>query len=163
MPKTFLVWNKRDGVSCPVIVDEEDFEFVKRFKWSLEKGKSTYYAITDIGGKVIRLHQLLLPSEDINITPDHKNGNGLDCRRENLRLANKVQQAQNRSKKAGTLHKYKGVSFRSGRFQARIIVNGKTISLGNFLSQVSAARAYNEAAVKYFGEFAKLNQIEVVN
>jgi hypothetical protein len=77
-----------------------------------------------------------------------------------LRLATRSQQAANQRPRG--LKKYKGVHHdkRDGRFYARIRVNYKRISLGGYLTEEEAAFAYNEAALKYFGEFAYLNVIQ---
>jgi hypothetical protein len=91
---------------------------------------------------------------------DHINGDGLDNRRANLRLATHSQNACNRRRdKSKASSRFVGVSFKKvdGRWAARINYKGKTLSLGRFDSEIAAAKAYDEAAKKYHGEFAKLN------
>lgn len=91
---------------------------------------------------------------------DHINGNRMDNRWENLRLATNQQNQANR--KATSICGYKGVSWEKGirRWRAKIFVDGKRISLGCYGDAIDAALAYNDAAVFYFGEYAKLNEIK---
>jgi DUF971 family protein len=91
---------------------------------------------------------------------DHRNHNGLDNRLTNLRPATPAQNIQNaRKQKPRTTSKYKGVDFvkPTGKYRARIAVDGQRLFLGSFANQLDAARAYDEAAKKYFGIFACLN------
>lgn len=92
---------------------------------------------------------------------DHVNGNRLDNRRENLRICSKFDNMRNRGKQANNTAGYKGVfySIRARRWRAQIRVKGKSIHLGLFDETVDAAKAYNIAALAYFGEFAHLNEI----
>ena len=94
---------------------------------------------------------------------DHKDGDTLNNRRSNLRLSTVLQNRLN-SKKRGdkTSSQYKGVHWHKHgeKWSARITVNKRQVSLGYFLDEHKAAFAYNEAARKYFGEFARLNEIE---
>lgn len=93
---------------------------------------------------------------------DHKDGNSLNNSLDNLRLATPSQNSINRK---GYSKKIKGVYFRrrnSGRpsWQAKIGVDGKMITVGTFDTEEEAARAYNDAARKYYGEFAQLNAVD---
>lgn len=90
---------------------------------------------------------------------DHRNGNGLDNRwTENLRVATRRQNLQNKVKqRKGGSSQYKGVSYVLGTWHASICVRGVGMSLGQFKLEVDAACAYDEAARKHFGEFARLN------
>lgn len=86
---------------------------------------------------------------------DHINGDGLDNRIVNLRLATNTQNAQNISSRRGKYSKLKGVSYHKnkGKFCAQIRVNGKSIWLGSFDDEDTAAKVYAEAAERYFGTF----------
>ncbi|MGD0572653.1 MAG: AP2/ERF family transcription factor [Sedimentisphaerales bacterium] len=93
---------------------------------------------------------------------DHFNRNGLDNRRANLRLATRAQNSCNTKKQKGCSSKFKGVCFHKNRkgpnpWDAYIDVNNRRINLGCFPTEISAARAYDSAAKKYHGEFARLN------
>ncbi len=146
------------------IVDDSDFELVNKFTWHANKSNG-WYAKTFINnnGKFVTLqmHRLILGCpEDMQI--DHINGDGLDNRRENLRLCNNTQNHQNRHSVLSASG-YKGVYFRKygkrGKYNARIYYNGKSIWLGSFDSPVDAAVAYDNAALKYFREFACTNKV----
>jgi len=94
-------------------------------------------------------------------TWDHVDGNGLNNQEDNLRLATASQQAMNRKRRNDNTSGYKGVSLHSRlqRWGASIGISGKRIHLGYFDTAEEAALAYNQAAIQYFGEFAKLNNV----
>lgn len=108
------------------------------------------------------MHRFIM-GEPSGVRIDHVNGNGLDNRRENLRPATDAENQWNtgvRRKRAG-LSRFKGVRFfkhgHRRKWSARIFANGVEHSLGYHLTQEEAARAYDEAAIKLHGEFARLN------
>lgn len=144
------------------IVDDEAFETLSRFKWCANKvGRRVYARRTVRGpdGKVTRqyLHKVLLPFASY---VDHKDGNSLNDRLENLRSASVVQNNRGfKTKRLLALSKYRGVSWDSarGKWVAQIHVNKKRLWLGRFEYEVEAAKAYDVAAIKYFGEFASPN------
>ena len=146
------------------VVDDEDYEVCVRHNWFLAKRRNLTYAYTIINNKQVFLHQLILPSENPNLTVDHKDGDGLNNQKFNLRLATGSQQIANQKKRQieNCSSKYKGVCFRKDtqRWTSGIKVNYRRINLGCFGSEEDAAKAYNRAAVKYFGDFANLNIIE---
>lgn len=150
-----IVLKSRKGEICGMaIIDKEDYETVKKFNWYLDG----QYPATYLDGKRIRLHRFLnreLKSKHI----DHKDGDTLNNRRSNLRKANAhLNMGNSRVRKYNTkTSKYKGVSWLSDKWQARITVHRKGIYLGCYENQIDAARAYDKGALKYFGEFAALN------
>lgn len=87
---------------------------------------------------------------------DHKDCNGLNNKINNLRECCQAQNSQNRSRGSGK-SKYKGVHFSRGRWISRIQVSGKRKYLGSFASEAEAAKAYDESARFYFGNWANLN------
>lgn len=106
------------------------------------------------------MHRMILNAKNGDLV-DHKNHNGLDNRRSNLRLCCNTKNHMNGQTHRDNQSGYKGVSMdkRRGNFRARIKHNGKEVWIGTFTTAKEAALAYNHAAVKYFGEFAKLNTI----
>lgn len=130
------------------------------YKWFSQKYGNFNYAQSwcKKNKKRVKLHKLINPSAKV---VDHKNGVTLDNRRKNLRSCTLKQNARNAKKpKHGITSIYKGVSKQSkNSYRARIRVNGKAIHLGSG-SELHCAELYNIAAIKYFGEFARLNEID---
>lgn len=143
------------------IVDEDDYERVSVYSWHAHSGNSTTYACArrTIDGvrRLIRLHHLVLNIVSSDTLVDHKNGNGLDCRKENLRIATKSQNRMNVFKKRGRTP-YKGVAtLPNGRFKASIRANNRLIYLGCYDIAEEAAHAYDAAARIHHGSFGRLN------
>lgn len=144
-------------------VDDLDFDFLARRNWfALEKesgGKSFFVAAT--GSRHELMHRAIMkPAQGLVV--DHINGDTLDNRRSNLRVCTKKENFRNSAKRLGySTSPYKGVSFtgvvEGKSWRSRIRVDGKLISLGAFSDEEEAARAYDSAARKYFGEFARTN------
>lgn len=147
------------------IVDDEDSDLIK-LKWQAVKRprSKTHYAQTGITKPrhtTIAMHRIilsrvlersLLRHEQV----DHINGNGLDNRRCNLRLANQSNNASNVAIKSNNTSGYKGVSrYSHSKWRAQIVVNQKYIHLGIFDTAEEAHKAYCEAAKLHFGNFAK--------
>ena len=149
------------------IIDDDDYPKVSKHKWYAQNYAHVgylpcYHARTDINRKKILMHRFILnPKPNENI--DHINGNGLDNRKDNLRIATVQQNGCNRKKDTG--HKkdacssqYKGVTKRKNdRWETTIRMQGKYIYLGCFKTEEEAGRAYDSEAKKLFGEFARLN------
>lgn len=145
------------------VVDDLDFEKVAPFRWSASKSDNTFYAVSYhyVEGRRKRLlmHRLILGDSCRKV--DHRDGDGLNNTRSNLRPANDFENSRNCMKpKTATTSKYKGVSRSRGGFQAAIRFNRVKVFLGRFKDEKQAALAYNSKATELFGEFAKLNQVE---
>lgn len=144
-----------------VLIDECDYELVSSKTWHVVLDSGNYYARTNVNRVSVPLHRFILGVTNPCILVDHRNHKTLDCRRKNLRLCDHSQNSQNRSKtKQPTVSKYKGLSFDpKGKrpWMAQLICRGKRIYLGVHSTEIEAAKAYDEGAKKYFGEFACLN------
>ena len=149
-------------------VDDEDFESLSKHRWFAVSGRGLFYAVRTVRAgrskKTIRMHRELLGMPPGLLVCDHRNGNSLDNRRENLRCATVSQNAQNTTsshnqKRGG----FKGVRHRHGKWSAQYTVpnpaggRGRIRHLGYFATAEEAARAYDAAAVRAYGEFASLN------
>lgn len=146
-----------------VLVDESDYEFLSLFNWTVAHHKYTKYAYfrRRIDGKYksFLMHRVITGAPH-GMQVDHINGNGLDCRRSNMRVCSIKDNHRNVRKSTDLKSsKFKGVCWDKARnkWQAKIKVNQKGIGLGRFDDETQAARAYDSAALKYFGEFARLN------
>lgn len=141
------------------IIDADDAERVLCYRWHAKEGSGNWYAARRDGTRTVRLHRFLM-GDPPGAFVDHRNGNTLDDRRENLRVCTPRQNGHNRSANRSGTSGFKGVSRHkrgSGAWQASIRVDGKLIFLGRFSTAEEAARAYDAAALKYFGRFARLN------
>lgn len=151
------------------IVDAWDYPKVSTITWHAQQGRCTYYAGTTIilNGKrtTVQMQRFLMGVSGLRrnsgragVFVDHINGNGLDNRRVNLRLCTALENTYNRRAKKNCISKFKGVSVRyRNRWRARITVGKKMIDLGSYDSEIQAAEAYDMAALKYHGKFARLN------
>src|SRR5713101_940636 len=139
-----------------VVVDDDDWDFVRRMTWTPARHKNTIYAIC-YGEERVYLHRQIARArvtEDV----DHQDGNGLNCQKDNLRRCTKSQNGYNRVRRHGN-SQYLGVHKLKGRdiWLAYLTVNKKRMNLGRFTTETAAARARGAAAVKHQGEFACLN------
>ena len=173
MPK-LIIESKTHGTHT-MLFDEEDRELVESHTWCIRPDRNTYYAKTHIphpdGGwhtypngnrqrrrKTLQLHRLLMnPPKGMVI--DHINHNGLDNRRENLRICTRAENSRNRGKQKNNTSGYKGVCWykRDKKWRAQIKKDSKKIHIGYFDIIEDAARAYDAKAKELFGEFAHLN------
>ncbi len=147
------------------IVDPDDYYRLNQYKWSASRVGRKFYAVrtgparNGKRGKSYRMHREVANIPE-GLECDHINANSLDNRKANLRPATRRQNCWNSSKRRPkSLSKYKGVSFsKRGRpWKAMLTVNGKWIYLGSFNSEIQAAKAYDKAAKRHFGEFANPN------
>lgn len=143
------------------IVDDVDYIELSRHKWYVN---TNGYAIRDtfVKGKKVHflMHRIIMNAPD-GVFVDHINGNRRDNRRKNLRLCSMKENNRNSVVRSNNKSRYKGVSFhrQSGLYHACITIGGKHISLRYHKTPEKAARAYDKAAKKHFGEFAKLNNV----
>ena len=140
------------------IVDDDKFDWLNQWKWCVSKSGNSYYAKAWIGGKMIRMHRLILKAM-CGQQVDHKNHNTLDNRITNIRLCNNSQNQQNSRKFKNGTNKYKGVHLfkLTGKWEVQICFNKARHHLGYFDSDVKAAKAYDAKAKQLFGEFAYCN------
>ena len=147
------------------LVDDSDYDQVSQFKWVAMVHKRNVYAcrsVTNDGKSTTQyLHRVVMGVTDPAIEIDHKDHNGLNCQRENLRHSTKISNAQNRRKRNGTSSMFKGVHFVNdkAKWKAEIFADRKRMFLGYHDSPIDAAVAYNSAANAHFGEFACLNNV----
>lgn len=163
------------GTTLSTYVDDEDYDKAMKYRWNIKKHQKkeliNYYAVhtykvKGLRGKpgyrrTLRLAHLILGKPEGNMQVDHKNGNGLDNQKHNLRFVTPMQNAWNSCKTTGCSSKYKGVWLekRSGLYCCDIRCNKKKIYVGRFKNEVDAALAYNKKAVELHGEYARLNEI----
>jgi len=151
-----------------VLVDDCDYEELMQWKWQFHRRGQTGYAkhinYTGNGRQYVFMHRLIADRCGLNIEAgdvDHIDGNGLNNQRCNLRMASRSQNNVNSKRPKNNTSGFKGVYPRSwdGKPVAQIGIDGRRVYLGTFDDPRDAARAYNEAAVKHFGEFACLNPV----
>jgi hypothetical protein len=146
------------------IVEPRDFYWLNNFRCCAKGDGQCIYAVrfvieADKRAKIVTMHREMMNAPP-GILVDHRNNDGLDNRRDNLRLATSSQNNINcRRNKSKSSSRFVGVTFdkRKKQWRVRISVNRKRIFLGYFDSEIDAAKAYDEAAKKYYGEFARLN------
>lgn len=149
------------------IVDDIDFPRLSQHKWYARAGgRSNYYAYRYAGFRKISrgrysalkvdMHKDVLQTDG---EIDHINGDSLDNTRSNLRVADRSQNVANSDKRRipRATSIYKGVSRSGGQWRARVRQHYTSFEIGRFTTEIEAARAYDVAAVKLFGEFARLN------
>ncbi len=145
------------------IVDPQDFYEFGGYNWYAGGHGTKYYAMRTVEneeGKIttVRLHREIMRPAEGNVV-DHRDGNSLDNRRENMREATQRENMYNRKKRKNTSSRYVGARYdkERGKWASEIKHNGKKYFLGRFDSEIAAAKAYDAAAKKYRGEFARLN------
>ncbi len=152
------------GESFFTIVSPEDFYRLNKFHWSRKKSRNNFYAVRFVNDddkdiKFSSMHREIT-NAPAGLLVDHKNLNTLDNTRTNLRLATRSQNQYNRKKiKSKTSSRFVGVCFhkKHKKWYAFIRYESKLLWLGAFDNEIDAAKAYDAAAKKYHGEFARLN------
>jgi hypothetical protein len=144
------------------IVDAEDYAKLAQHTWTANTRARTVYALRGEMRQgrpcTIHMHREILglqlgdPHE-----ADHINGNGLDNRKENLRIATRAQNARHQTLRPLPSSGFRGVNRQRNVWRARIAVNGRRLCLGTFKTPEEAAAAYDTAAREHHGEFAATN------
>lgn len=143
------------------LVDDTDFDKVNQFKWYARQIKNRYwYALRRDGeNPTLGMHRFIISCPD-GFDVDHRDGNGLNNRRRNLRVCTRSQNTQNIQKSYG-YSKYKGVSYhiRIKKWIATLGLGYKMLHLGYHDREIDAGKAYDNAAKEHFGEFAHTNKM----
>ncbi len=142
------------------IVDDEDFAVLSKYTWFVsDTGYAKSSLWIDNEAKHVRMHHLIIGKPKKGEYMDHINHNKLDNRRINLRICTNAENMRNRTAPSNNTSGFKGVWWHSARkkWAARVICNYKSHNLGLYSDKKDAAKAYNEAAKRLFGEFAHLN------
>ncbi len=139
---------KKDKIISETIVDDEDFEFLSKFKWRLDSGYACRGKIINGKYKTIFIHRELmnLTYVDQKTQVDHINRDRLDNQKSNLRIVTFIQNHQNRTSYKGSKSKYRGIYFHkfSGLWHARGSLNNKVYSIGYFKSEDEAGKAASD-------------------
>jgi hypothetical protein len=143
--------NLSNGVYA--FVDDSDYFKVSHYTWCKLEQDGKVYAKTTIAGVTVLLHRLILNISEGLV--DHRDGNGLNNQRENLRIATHAENMQNRRIFKNNKSGYKGVFYRQskGKWVAQI----RRFHIGYYDDPIEAAKAYDQWAKELFGEFARLN------
>lgn len=147
-----ILYNKESVEIARTKIDLDDIDKVKECKWHLNDNG---YVRGNVGNERMEyLHRFLLNIQD-NVIIDHINGNPLDNRKCNLRIATPTQNNMNMKKRSDNISGYKGVGWQKKRnkWRARITINKKTIELGHFNTIEEAIKARQKAEEEYFGEY----------
>jgi hypothetical protein len=144
-------------------VSDHWFEFLNQWKWYATRSDKTWYAVRNSSGpnrKKILMHRVITDAPD-GVEVDHWDRDGLNNTDENLRLASRSQNNENKARIATNRSGFKGVYFdkRAKKYAAKIFFFMKRHWLGYYNTPEDAAIAYNHAALELFGEFASFNEI----
>jgi hypothetical protein len=146
------------GEGQTLLIEKRDLWIFESRCWSVRKHRNTHYLYAAQGAKKLHLHREILNApEDLEV--DHRNGDGLDNRRSNLRLATRIQNSWNRTRSKTNQSGYLGVDYHKklGYWRARLSVKGKLVHCSYHADALTAAQVRDEAAKNYFGEWARLN------
>jgi len=141
------------------LVDDEDYEELNKYKWySNGLGYAARKTSMKLGKrKTIAMHRVVNKTPDGMLT-DHINMNGFDNRKINLRTCNMSQNRSNTVPVKNKKNKYKGVYKANKKsWGAKITIRKKPLYLGMFDNPIDAAKAYDKAAIEYYGVFARPN------
>jgi hypothetical protein len=145
------------------LIDDEDYERVNQFKWCVYKNGKNLYAQRAIlieGVKSAQsLHRFIMNAQSADPQIDHKDGNGLNNQKLNLRFCTHGENMANSKPRIEKSSIYKGVLYhsRDKKYAVSIQHNKKRINLGYFDNEIDAAKVYDKKALELFGEFARPN------
>lgn len=154
MKKIFLGGKHGSIIGNYALIDNNDFKLVSQFKWTAHRCGNTIYAATKINRKTVEMHRLILGIIDPKIKTDHKDRNGLNNQRYNLRECTHAQNISNMRIRTGGTSGFRGVYKKGDKFIAKI----RDRHIGCFKTEIEAALAYNKEAIIEFGKFANLNE-----
>jgi len=140
------------------VVDAEDYPSLSQYIWFAEGTDKNCYAVRKENGKSIKMHRQIMNAPD-HLVVDHIDHNGLNNRKENLRVCTFAENCRNLRSSAVKTSKYKGVHWhkRLRKWAAQITFENKKHHLGYFTDELAAAKAYDCKAAELHGEFASLN------
>lgn len=148
------------------LVDDEDFDYLNQWKWCVVKGFSSMYASRSKYNKKrnctkVLMHRVIMDVKGKDVIIDHKDHDGLNNQKSNLRIATASQNCSNRKSHKNSSSKYLGVNWHkpNKKWRAKISKEGIGQHIGYFDSEEIAALAYNKKAIEIHGEFANLNVI----
>ena len=147
------------------IIDVEDYDKIKNFRWNVKHNKKMFYVFTRVRknnfDSSILLHRIILGVDNPKIQIDHKDHDGMNNKKNNLRKCSASQNQCNVYIRSNNKSGYKGVSWcnEANKWRANITHQYNRFHLGLFSNKIDAALAYNKAAIKYHKEFAVLNNV----
>lgn len=149
------------------MVDDEDYDYLNKFKWHAVKSRYTFYAVTNNFDKSISskkslcMHRMIIDVLEKPVLVDHADRDGLNNQKYNLRECSHSSNCANRKSRVNSTSNYIGVSWckKAKKWKPQIMKDGKRTYLGAFKDEKYAALVYNEAAKRIHGEFANLNKI----
>lgn len=152
------------------LIDDDDYDRYMTKKWNCNRDvhSGNYYVTTQV--KVLRygkwvyrkfsLAEFIIGTPPVGMEIDHINRISTDNRKENLRFCTHQENLRNRRKHKNCSSPYKGVTKRYDGCYAQIVIDRKCHHLGKFKTEKEAALAYNDYALKHYGEFASINVID---
>lgn len=149
--------NRKDIIVAFTQVDDDMYDYLMQWQWRLGSGGYADRLACANGHKTrVYVHKLVLAVPSGMFT-DHRDRNRLNNQRSNLRIATRSQNNLNVPLRKAKVSQYRGVYRGKSGWEARLYQNGQTIHLGTFALEIEAAKARDQAAIKYLDEFAQLN------